>query len=287
VKFAALLCLLVSFSPALAGEKSFKLPPARVRKVLRALEERQRCLGRALENVRCLGQVEIEIAGQKITEKARVTLKMPDKLRVEIVESNIPLFQGWVIVRNGDRAFTYDPLGERMAEVDLRSVTQKDPARLDTVFTIWAVFFQQNLHDISYVGSFRRAGRLIHRIDLVLPRPVLFKLWFLKRSELLLEDSTGRPLQEEVYDVEGRKVLELNFSDPSEVKRGLFLARRIEGRDGTGTRFQVLLSWIQKKALVPVRIEFQNPEIGFKGHIRYSDFILNRSIPESDFAPAG
>lgn len=237
--------------------------------------------------MRCVGQVEVEIAGQKITEKAKLALKMPDKLRVEIVESNVPLFQGWIFVRNGDRAFTYDPLGERTAEIDLKGGAEKDQARLDTTFTIWALFFRQSLYNIRYVESFRQAGRLMHRIDLVLRRPVLFKLWLLKRSQVLVDDSTGRPLRESMFDVEGKEVLELNFTDPVEVKPGLVAPRKVEGRDKTGTRFQAHLTWIQKRALVPARIEFENPQIGFKGQIRYSDFVLNRPIPDEEFAPAG
>jgi outer membrane lipoprotein-sorting protein len=287
VKSIAVFWLLISFCPAYASEKVFRSPPSRIRKVLRAFQERERYLASGLENVQCVGQIEVEIAGQKITEKAKLALKMPDKLRVEIVESNIPLFQGWVIIRNGDRAFTYDPLGERTAEIDLKGGAEKDQARLDTTFTIWALFFRQSLYDIRYVESNRRAGRTAHRLALILRRPVFFKLWLLKRSEVLVDDSTGRPLRESMFDVEGREVLELNYADPVKVKPGLVAPRKVEGRDKAGTRFRAHLTWVQKKALVPVKIEFENPQIGLNGQIRYSDFVLNRPIPDEEFAPAG
>jgi outer membrane lipoprotein-sorting protein len=97
-------------------------------------------------------------SSQPTTFRIRVSAKMPDSVRMDVLSSNKGLFRGWKFARVGSSVRVYDPISERSTSMDLRKMTGRQPIRMDLGIDMAAGIFRPNHFIPSVVGPSTAAG---------------------------------------------------------------------------------------------------------------------------------
>jgi len=236
----------------------------------------------ALHDLRCQSQITLQVGKDKLSQVLRVALQRPDKLRMDVLASNLPMIAGWTYIRNGDRLLAYDPLSERTVSLNLLELTERHPMRLDSTFSLPAGLFDPDQFVITYQGRRREGGRTWEVVSLR-PRQVLhFHGQALARLEFLLQPSTLLPQAETAWDRHGHKVLAATFSEPATVAPGLVANLRMDLVQRRGGRGTIRFRWVDH-ALLPVSMEFWQSDHQLRMTVQHTGFVVDRGIPDREF----
>jgi len=233
-------------------------------------------------DVRCRSYLTFQVGKDKLSQVIQVSLKRPDKLRMDIIYSSVPMLAGWTYIRSGGRMIAYDPISERTVSLDLDQLTDRHPMRLDPSFNMPFAMLDPAQFHITYQGRRRSQGRLL---EIVLVRPrraAYFHGHALAKIELLLQPQALVPVAETAWDGKGRRVMVATFSEPQQVAPGLLAHLRMDlvAPHGRGTiRFQ----WLGR-ALVPVSMTFSSPDHKLTITAKHTDFVLDSGIPDRQFS---
>lgn len=235
-----------------------------------------------VNDVRCRSTVVLQIGNDKLTQVLRVAAKRPDKLRMDVISSTIPMITGWTYIRNGEHLVAYDPISERTVSLDIANLTDRHPMRLDNSFSLPAAMFDPGQFTIRYRGRRQSPGRDREVVELRPKREFAFGPHTIARVEFELHPQTLLPLAENAWDRRGRRVFAATFSEPKLVAPGLLANLRmdlVQAHARATIRFQ----WLGH-ALLPVSMELADREQKGRLVVTHRDFVLDKGIADKEFA---
>jgi len=251
--FAALLALLLGATPLLAAAPGGT--------ILDRFAQRMQRLA-PLQSMRCRTRVTVTMGKDtRFTQVLRVSVKRPDKLRLDVISSSIPLLQGWSYVRRGNVLAAYDPISERTVSLSMDQLTDRHPMRLDTAFNLPAAMFDPRAFAMSYLGRSKAAGKVCEQVQLKPRQPLFFQGSTIRRILFQVDPKTLAPYNETAWDEKGNKVLVATFGQPVTVAPGLVANLSMDSLGKWGGRATIRFRWLGK-ALVPVYMRFIGPEHG-------------------------
>jgi outer membrane lipoprotein-sorting protein len=301
VKRAGLGSLLVgislSFGPAIAKPAPPKKPdPA---PYMRQLSR----IGGELRDFQAMLDANIVEPGspQPTTFRIRVAARMPDSVRMDVLESNKGLFRGWKFARVGSSVRVYDPISERSTAMDLRQMTGRQPIRMDLGIDMAAGIFRPNNFIPTVVGPTTLDGKpaLLFKLK---PKPSVndpasvvklsyILLWMdpVKKAPLKQESwgwpprharaPVGDPIRLLTTVFEAFKPAGAGLWYPSQVK----LLRSPSGGDRHAPSLVQLKLARVNGTLVPTEVSAKGG--GGSSLFRYSDIRVNAGLPANAFRP--
>ena len=105
-----------------------------------------------------------------LTFKLNVAARLPDSVRMDVVQSNNGMFRGWKFARVGPSVRVYDPISERATSMDIAKVTGKQPIRMDLGIDLFAGIFRPNNFTPASARRTTLAGKPAVLLKL-LPKP--------------------------------------------------------------------------------------------------------------------
>jgi len=158
-------------------------------------------------------------ADAKQTRQMSITvhlfLKMPDKVKFQVLRSSFPVFNRWIFVQRGNTFMAYDPVSDRSIATDFRRLTGRDLARVDTKMAFMGLLFNPARYNISLRGTTVRNGLKVHRVRMTLLKPEqLNPLTYLAYTDMYVDTVHLAPVYSESYDTKGRLATTGEFRNP-------------------------------------------------------------------------
>lgn len=159
--------------------------------------------------------------GREISMTAHLYLKMPDKVKFQVLNSTFPLFNRWVFLQTGAEFAAYDPVSDRYMTTDFRRLTGREPARIDTKFAMLGLLFDPKRYRFEMLGKSVRNGTGVYKVRMRLHKPeVLNPLTYLSYTDMYVEVARLCPVHSESYDTAGRLATTGEFHDPVRTPAG-------------------------------------------------------------------
>jgi hypothetical protein len=159
--------------------------------------------------------------GREMTIVAHLLVKMPDKVRFQVLSSSFPLFNRWTFIQNGNQFAAYDPVSDRYVSTDFRRLTGRDMARVDTKMAFMGLLFDPSRYRISLLGKTARKGVGVYKVRMKLLKPEqLNPLTYLSYTDMYVDTVHYAPVASESYDTAGRLATSGDFREPKMTPAG-------------------------------------------------------------------
>ena len=159
--------------------------------------------------------------GRGISMTAHLYLKMPDKVKFQVLNSTFPLFNRWIFLQKGAEFAAYDPVSDRYMTTDFRRLTGREPARIDTKFAMLGLLFDPARYRFEMLGKTVRKSVAMYKVRMRLHKPeVLNPLTYLSYTDMYVEMARLCPVYSESYDTAGRLATTGEFRDPVRTPAG-------------------------------------------------------------------
>lgn len=146
---------------------------------------------------------------------AHLFLKMPDKVKFQVLNSTFPLFNRWIFVQRGNNFLAYDPVSDRYITTDFRQLTGRDLARVETKMAFMGLLFNPARYRFRMMGKAVRKGAPVHRVRMTLLKPEqLNPLTYLSYTDMYVDTLHLAPVHSESYDTKGRLATTGEFRNP-------------------------------------------------------------------------
>jgi outer membrane lipoprotein-sorting protein len=167
---------------------------------------------------------------------ARVQVKMPDKVRFQVLSSSVPIFNRWILVQDGDRMMAYDPIGDRRLSTDFRRLTGHEPVRLDTTLNVLGVMFDPARYKYSLLGRGTFGGASVYRVRITFSPPRRVNAYTeVAYTELLVDANRYVPVASYSYTPRKELATTTLFRDFAKTPKG-WAALQVSVRDDRGER---------------------------------------------------
>jgi hypothetical protein len=146
---------------------------------------------------------------------AHLLLKMPDKVKFQVLNSTFPIFNRWIFVQKGNNFLAYDPVSDRYIATDFRQLTGRDLARVDTKMAFMGLLFNPARYRFSMQGKVVRKSIPVYRVRMTLLKPEqLNPLTYLSYTDMYVDMVHLAPVHSESYDTKGRLATTGEFRNP-------------------------------------------------------------------------
>lgn len=170
------------------------------------------------------------------TMVARVQVKMPDKVRFQVLSSSVPIFNRWILVQAGDRMMAYDPIGDRKLSTDFRRLTGHEPVRLDTTLNVLGVMFDPARYKYSLQAREKSGGTPVYRVRIAFNPPRRVNAYTeIAFTDLLVDENRYVPVASYSYTPRKELATTTIFRDFVKTPRG-WTAREVTVRDDRGEK---------------------------------------------------
>jgi outer membrane lipoprotein-sorting protein len=158
---------------------------------------------------------------QRITMTAHLYVRMPDKVKFQVLNSDFPLFNRWIFLQNGNDFSAYDPVSDRRIATDFKKLTGRDPARVDTSMAMLGLLFDPARYNFQYLGKSTLKGKPVYRVRLKLLKPVKSSpISLLSHTDLYVDTQRFTPIYSASYDVSGNLANTADFKDVRQTPLG-------------------------------------------------------------------
>jgi outer membrane lipoprotein-sorting protein len=284
-----ILAVVLLFTIMTAVQAAVRPNEAQGRQILERLE---RAVGRvtdfqAVTDVNMRGA---DSDSSPLTFRLRVKARLPDKVRMDVLQSSFPLFKGWSFARDGTRVWMTDPVSERTSATDVKRLTGREPIRLDVGMSAMGALLNPSQHKVLGITSVKIDGVPAYRLRLGVATN---RHWTVPLGSLLLWVDAKRtvPLRQDALATDGKLLFSTQFSAFKEVSPGLWVPGRAvlthQGHPGLGLdegpgRHTVILMLERVNGfLVPVRITTEGP--AGRTEIRHSQVKINSGLQDKEF----
>lgn len=152
--------------------------------------------------------------GREMQLTAHLFVKMPDRVKFQILSSSFPLFNRWIFVQRGNDFAAYDPVSDRYVTTDFRRLTGREPARVDTKLALLGLLYDPARYRFRMEGKMVLNGNSVYRVRMTLLKPeVLNPLIVLAYTDLYVDVARMAPVHSESYDTVGQLVTTGDFRD--------------------------------------------------------------------------
>jgi outer membrane lipoprotein-sorting protein len=220
---------------------------------------------------------------RKFTMSFRMWAAKPDKLRVEILDSNLPVLKGMALVRAASKMQAYDSLSMRTLRSDVEKLFGGEMPGFDTSATFITTLFDVDFDEAEYVGAVRLNGRRVHHVKLVGKQTYSIVGQPGQKRDAYFDAETLLPVREAVYDAAGMRILTITYSDVRAVAKGRRAPTRIEAVNVQGGKLIFHLEWIDGRALLGRRVEMIQQGGKMKAEFRHGYAWLDRRIESRMF----
>jgi outer membrane lipoprotein-sorting protein len=231
--------------------------------------------------------------GRELTLTARLHVKMPDKVKFQVVNTNFPLFNRWVFLQTGGTLSAYDPLSDRRITTDFQRLTGREPVRLDTSLGTLGLLYDPSRYTFRMIGRATRQGAPVHHVRMTLAKAQQVNpMVTIAHTDLYVDANRLVPVYSESFSPSGRRVMSAEFSAFSR-NDGLWSPGRIVindhtvrsgGRTPHGSRpgTMDLRLRLSDGTLFPWQIHATAPD-GGTSRWTFSNTKVNSGLPDSLF----
>lgn len=156
-----------------------------------------------------------------INMTAHLYVKMPDKVKFQVLNSDFPLFNRWVFLQNGTELSAYDPVSDRRIQTDFKKLTGRDPARVDTSMAMLGLLFDPSRYKFTYIGKSTLHGKSVYHVRLRLLKPLKGNpINLLDHTDLYVDTQRFVPVYSASYDIRGDLATTADFKDVQKTPSG-------------------------------------------------------------------
>lgn len=158
---------------------------------------------------------------RRITMKAHLYIKMPDKVKFQVLSSSLPLFNRWIFVQKGDALAAYDPISDRRLTTDFKKLTGHEPARVEASMALLGLMFDPARYNFQMMGRPTRQGKPVHHVRLKHIKPQRTgPLTVISHTDLFLDTKHLMPVYSASYDTRGHLATTGVFHDVKKTALG-------------------------------------------------------------------
>lgn len=225
---ARAVCALAVLLLSLAPLRAFSAPAADGA-VLNRVKGAMQGLGGGFKDMEAIAEIIVspprgsgdQRRGRQVSMTAHLYLKMPDKVKFQVLNSTFPLFNRWIFLQRGAEFAAYDPVSDRYVTTDFRRLTGREPARMDTKFAMLGLLFDPKRYRFEMLGKSVRNGVGVYKIRMRLFKPeVLNPLTNLAYTDMYVDTTRLCPVHSESFDTANRLATTGEFRDPVRTPAG-------------------------------------------------------------------
>ncbi len=232
--------------------------------------------------------------------RLKVAVRFPDSVRMDVVSSSNGLFRGYKFSRMGSAVRVYDPISERVTDLNLATITGRQPIRMDLGIDLLAGIFRPRNYEVTQSGKTTLNGkpavfmRLIPRRGYVPPQSILR----LSHMMVWMDPVKRAPLKQESYGSEARlrggyapvkKLFTITFSRLTSGGAGLWYPAQVDIRTEhpKGGAPKVTHSTLIRVngCLVSKTVSTEGGDGALQ--LTYSAIQVNQGLPPDTFNPGG
>lgn len=158
---------------------------------------------------------------RRIQMTAHLTIKMPDKVKFRVLQSNMPLFNRWIFVQKGVSLAAYDPVSDRRISTDFKKLTGHDPARVDTSLSMLGLMFDPSRYSFTMLGKTTWRGAPVYRVRMRHLKPKdADPLMLISYTDLYVDVKRLLPIYSASYDVRGHLATTTEFRNAANTSIG-------------------------------------------------------------------
>jgi len=151
---------------------------------------------------------------RRIHMTARLYVRMPDKVKFQVLNSDFPLFNRWVFLQKGSNFAAYDPMSDRRIITDFKKLTGRDPARVDTSMAMLGLLFDPARYNFQMMGTPTLKGKRVYHVRLKLKKPEKGNpINLISYTDLYMDTHRLTPVHSRSYDVTGHLATTADFKD--------------------------------------------------------------------------
>jgi outer membrane lipoprotein-sorting protein len=141
---------------------------------------------------------------RNVTMTAHLYIKMPDKVKFQVLQSNMPLFNRWIFLQQGDQMAAYDPISDRRLMTDFKKLTGQEPARVETSMTMLGLMFDPSRYKFQLLGRTTRQGVPVYRVRLKHLHPQRYNpLTVITTTDMFVDTKRFLPVASTSFDTKG------------------------------------------------------------------------------------
>lgn len=158
---------------------------------------------------------------RQITLTAHLHVKMPDKVKFQVLRSSLPLFNRWIFLQKGDTMAAYDPVADRRITTDFKRLTGHEPARVETSMAMLGLMFDPSRYSFQWMGRAVRQGAPVYHVRLRHLKPQQTgPLTIIARTDLYVDTRRLIPVYSASYDVRGNLATTTVFREAKQTPLG-------------------------------------------------------------------
>ena len=158
---------------------------------------------------------------RKITMTAHLYIKMPDKVKFQVLSSSMALFNRWIFLQKGDALAAYDPISDRRINTDFKKLTGHEPARVETSMAMLGLMFDPSRYKFQLMGRTTRQGVPVHHVRLKHIKPQRTgPLMVISHTDLFMDTKRLMPVYSASYDIRGNLATTGVFRDGKQTPLG-------------------------------------------------------------------
>jgi hypothetical protein len=220
-----------------------------------------------------------------------MAIKKPDKMRMQVLRSSIPVASGLIIVQNGDKIQAYDSISRRTITSDLSKLFGDKPGNMNTFFTLLEMQYNWDLYKVKPQGSQRILGKDCWKFDLYPKRRLDLGVDWVVKKVVWIEKRRLIPIFQIAYGGRGAKPGQVGrpllwywFEGYYQAEPGVWAPHRLRVENRWGGQVNMQLTWAKGVGLAPGRVDLRAPRHAGKAVVYHSNVKMNIPMDDSVFA---